>query len=57
VVAVACFLSGWAKELSAATCTVYGTQKVSCICIITSFTPLSNAWKDVLGIYFVKETV
>jgi hypothetical protein len=57
MVAVACFLSGWAKELSAATPTVYGTEKFPCICIISSFTPLSDAWKDVLGIYFVKETV
>jgi hypothetical protein len=55
LVTAACLLPCPAKELPAPPCTVYSTQKFLWICIISSFTPLSNGWNDVLGKYLVKE--
>jgi len=39
--------------------TAYGTQKFPWICIISSLTPVPNAWNEILGIYMYvgKETV
>jgi len=39
--------------------TAYGTQTFPWICIISSLTPVPNAWNKILGIYMYvgKETV